>query len=77
MEWMWRGEYHPLSKSEYTSLKTQLEYNAVSEEDAESGRFADLPHEEQVERIKKRVKGYCQRVRACRLPCALCCKPVS
>lgn len=29
MEWMWRGEYHPLSKPEFNTIKAQLEYEPV------------------------------------------------
>lgn len=59
---MWRGEYHPLTKPEYNSIKAQLEYEPVNEEEAESGRFEDLPLDEQALRITARVKTYCQKV---------------
>lgn len=57
LEWMWRGDYFPATRSEYDSLKAQIEY-----EQTDQGRFHDLPASEQAVRLKERVKLYSRKV---------------
>jgi DNA polymerase epsilon subunit 1 len=66
MEWVWRGEYYPASKSEFKMLKMQLEVEAVEVDGYEGEKvkkpFYDCTKQEQSEILRKRMKGYCQRV---------------
>ena len=57
LEWVWRGEAFPATKSEYNSLKTQLEYEKIDGE-----LFHQLPRRQKAAELKKRVKSYCQTV---------------
>ena len=54
MNWVWRGDYNPATKSEYDRTKDQL-----SRETFEDGQsFHELPAAEQAELISKRLKIY-------------------
>ncbi len=55
-----RGDFYPCSRSEYESLKAQLEY----EKTPDGQNFHDLQPLEQAAKVKARVKSYCQRVSA-------------
>ena len=57
LEWVWRGEAFPATKSEYNSLKTQIEYEKIDGE-----LFHQLPSRQRAAELKKRVKTYCQTV---------------
>jgi hypothetical protein len=56
-----RGDFFPATRSEYESMKAQLEY----EKGPDGQSFHELPPVEQAARIKQRMKTYCQRVRRC------------
>ena len=73
LQWVWRGEIHPLSKGEYEGLKHQLEaenYEKPSEttKKTEKMTFSEAKKEEENEedqnreKVKSRVKEYCKRV---------------
>ena len=54
MNWVWRGDYNPATKSEYDRTKDQL-----SRETFEDGMsFHELSELEQAEKIAKRLKEY-------------------
>ncbi len=53
-----RGDYYPATRSEYESIKAQLEY----EKTGDGQSFHDLPPLDQAARVKARMKTYCQRV---------------
>jgi DNA polymerase epsilon subunit 1 len=57
MEWIWRGDMFPASRSETRSLRTQLEYETVG-----GTPFNDLSKLEQAAALKQRMKTYCQKV---------------
>ena len=62
MEWVWRGEPYSATRAEYNALKMQIHSETVV--DAEDGAvrsFADLSSNQQQERIKDRLKKYCQK----------------
>ena len=51
------GDFYPATRSEYESIKAQLEY-----EKADGQNFHELLPAEQALRLKQRMKTYCQRV---------------
>lgn len=54
MNWVWRGDYNPATKSEYDRTKDQL-----SRETFEDGKsFHELSESEQASKIAKRLKEY-------------------
>jgi DNA polymerase epsilon subunit 1 len=54
MNWVWRGDYNPATKSEYDRTKDQL-----SRETFEDGKsFHELTESEQASKITKRLKEY-------------------
>lgn len=57
MEWVWRGEYYPLSRSELRRIEAQLEVEVV-----DGVPYPELPREEREGALKRRVKEYSQRV---------------
>lgn len=62
MEWMWRGDYMPASRSEVQNIRQQLEAEFVSVvPGAEPSPFHSLPKEEQATIEKKRLQDYCRK----------------
>jgi DNA polymerase epsilon subunit 1 len=67
MEWIWRGDHYPATRSEHKMLKMQLEVESFEVPDYEGGPivtkpFHDLSAEKQRELLTKRLKTYCQTV---------------
>eukprot|EP00049_Salpingoeca_infusionum_P023474 m.12318 g.12318 ORF g.12318 m.12318 type:complete len:2363 (-) comp5819_c0_seq1:202-7290(-) len=64
MEWKWRGELSPASRSEYEMIKAQLETELVPAEDPSEPPvpFYQLPPDIQAQRIKQRLHAYTRRV---------------
>ena len=61
MEWQWRGEYFPASKSEYLQARAQLEAEPATDEWGNVVRFSELREMEQANKIKARLKVISQR----------------
>jgi len=61
MEWQWRGEYFPTSKSEFMHVKAQLESEPVEDQWGKVVRFNDLSDNHQATLIKARLKVMSQR----------------
>ncbi|XP_020214340.1 DNA polymerase epsilon catalytic subunit A isoform X3 [Cajanus cajan] len=74
LEWVWRGETFMAKKSDYYSLKTQIESEMVDDSENNNNKamshyyekrasksFLDLPKSEQQARLKERLKKYCQK----------------
>lgn len=57
MDWVWRGEYYPAKKSEFQSIKTQLEYEQV-----DGVPYHELPRGERNRLLRQRIKTYSQTV---------------
>lgn len=57
LEWVWRGEYSPVKQQMYEHLKMQITY-----EEFDGIPYHELPPERQKAELKKRVKGYAQKV---------------
>ena len=57
MEWVWRGDYTPATRSEFEQVRHQLTYEKVNGEP-----FASLPAAEQAALVRRRLKGYSQKV---------------
>ena len=55
---IYRGDYYPASRSEFESIKAQLEYEKV-----DGMSFHDLEPDHRALLIKQRMKSYCQKVR--------------
>ena len=66
MDWVWRGDYLPATQSEYQMVRTQLSYEEVESKDMDGKvkktPFGDLTPVQQAELVKKRLKGYSQKV---------------
>ena len=63
--WIGSGDFYPATRSEYESIKAQLEY-----ERTDTGQpFHELPPADQAAKLKQRMKTYCQRVRSARVCC--------
>jgi len=67
MDWIWRGDYLPATQSEYQIVRTQLSYEGelhkeVEGVDGEKTSFDKLKPARQAELVKKRLKGYSQKV---------------
>lgn len=71
MQWAWRGKYYPTSRSEYNSIKSQLEYEKPKLDPAEIAanwrlknvvEFSDMPSDVQAQKVRDRVKLYSHRV---------------
>ena len=62
MEWMWRGDYMPASRSEIHNIRQQLETELISIAPGEEARpFHNLSKEEQAQFEKKRLQQYCRK----------------
>ena len=57
MDWTWRGEYNPATKSDINSVKRQLSYEKVGDE-----QFNELPEQQQAKLVKQRLKQYANKV---------------
>ncbi|RHY47907.1 hypothetical protein DYB28_005263 [Aphanomyces astaci] len=57
MEWVWRGEYYPATKTEFVHLQTQLSYEVVG-----NVPYAQLPEDKRTSMLTDRVKQYCNTV---------------
>ena len=57
MDWTWRGEYNPATKSDINSIKRQLSYEKVGDE-----QFNELPEQQQAKIVKQRLKQYANKV---------------
>ncbi|GJP47493.1 hypothetical protein CLOM_g6680 [Closterium sp. NIES-68] len=64
LEWVWRGETYTATKSEYYQLRSQLETERFpcAAHGGQLLSFRELPLQEQQERVKERLKKYCQKV---------------
>ncbi|CAI5468278.1 unnamed protein product [Closterium sp. Yama58-4] len=64
LEWVWRGETYTASKSEYYQLRSQMETERFpcAAHGGQLRSFRELPLQEQQERMKERLKKYCQKV---------------
>ena len=63
LEWQWRGDTLPLSRSEYESIRAQIRHEEhVDPESGKKVRFRELEREVQSVLLSKRVKEYCRRV---------------
>ncbi|GBP24391.1 DNA polymerase epsilon catalytic subunit A [Eumeta japonica] len=62
MEWMWRGEFLPATRSEYQRIQQQLETEKFPplHPGGPSRAFHNLPKEEQAAYEKKRLADYCK-----------------
>ncbi|CAK1550449.1 unnamed protein product [Leptosia nina] len=62
MEWMWRGEYLPATRSEYQRIQQQLETEKFPplHPGGPPRAFHTLPKEEQAAYEKKRLADYCK-----------------
>jgi len=61
MEWQWRGEYFPASRSEFMQVKAQLESEPAEDDYGNIVRFSDLRENAQAVAIKARLKVLSQR----------------
>ena len=80
LEWQWKGDYFPLTRNEYETVKYQLEYEYnntkrkiiifninfnfffyIAANSIDNRNFYDLPLDQQVLAIKKRVRMYSQK----------------
>ncbi|CAI7838422.1 unnamed protein product, partial [Closterium sp. NIES-53] len=64
LEWVWRGETYTASKSEYYQLRSQMETERFpcAAHGGQVRSFRELPLQEQQDRVKERLKKYCQKV---------------
>uniref|UniRef100_A0A1D2A3C0 DNA polymerase epsilon catalytic subunit n=1 Tax=Auxenochlorella protothecoides TaxID=3075 RepID=A0A1D2A3C0_AUXPR len=64
MEWVWRGETFSATRTEYFSLKTQLQSEMFPPlgPGAPQRSWYELTSEERSKNLKARLKGYCQKV---------------
>ena len=58
MDWMWRGEMLPASRSEFEAIKTQIEY----ENNVDGKPFREYTPQEQNQKLRGRLRNYCQKV---------------
>jgi hypothetical protein len=58
MEWVWRGDYNPASKSDYDRTREQLSREIVQD----GMLFNQLPEKEQATIVSKRLKEYSRNV---------------
>uniref|UniRef100_H2YP33 DNA polymerase epsilon catalytic subunit n=1 Tax=Ciona savignyi TaxID=51511 RepID=H2YP33_CIOSA len=63
MNWMWRGEYLPASRSEFHRIQQQLENEQFPDPNIPGKQvaFHELSKEEQANNEKKRLQEYCRR----------------
>ncbi|CAK4235015.1 unnamed protein product [Aphanomyces euteiches] len=57
MEWVWRGEYYPTTRSEFQTIQTQLSYETVDDMP-----YGQLPEEKRTSILTDRLKQYCNTV---------------
>ncbi|KAF0685422.1 Aste57867_22688 [Aphanomyces stellatus] len=57
MEWVWRGEYFPATRSEFQTIQTQLSYESVGDTP-----YGQLPEEKRTTMLTDRIKQYCNTV---------------
>ncbi|EDV21734.1 uncharacterized protein TRIADDRAFT_30078 [Trichoplax adhaerens] len=64
MEWTWRGQFMPASRSEYHAIRQQLESEMIpgKSSNEENKAFYQLSRVEQASIEKKRLADYCRRV---------------
>ncbi|CAD7699674.1 unnamed protein product [Ostreobium quekettii] len=64
MEWKWRGEPYVIDRSEYGSVKRQLECQTFPprQEGGKSRLFAELPQDQQSKLLKEKLTTYCRKV---------------
>lgn len=65
MEWVWRGETYAATRTEYFSLKNQLQSEMFPPAFGQQGRqrtWNELTSEERGKLLKERLKKYCQKV---------------
>eukprot|EP00002_Diphylleia_rotans_P041170 TRINITY_DN9949_c0_g1_i1.p1 TRINITY_DN9949_c0_g1~~TRINITY_DN9949_c0_g1_i1.p1 ORF type:complete len:2242 (+),score=458.11 TRINITY_DN9949_c0_g1_i1:64-6789(+) len=62
MNWQWRGEYFPATRSEYEAVKAQLESERFPGPFGHPRSFFELTEEEQSAKLKSRVLEYCRKV---------------
>ena len=59
LNWKWRGELFPLSRSEYENLKHQYEYELLNMTDMKD--IEELSVDDHRKKFVKRIKTYCQK----------------
>jgi DNA polymerase epsilon subunit 1 len=67
MEWIWRGDHYPATRSEHKMLKMQLEVESFEVPEYEGGPlvtkpYHDLHEEKKRQLLTQRLKSYCQTV---------------
>jgi DNA polymerase epsilon subunit 1 len=70
MHWQWKGDYFPLSRKEYEQVKNQLMYEEEKDNNFENNQTRTgalnsedpLSTQTEQQRLKARVKKYCQNV---------------
>ena len=60
MEWKWRGELFPLTRSEFELLKHQFEFELLNSVD--DNEIEDLNVNDYYKKLIKRIKTYCSKV---------------
>lgn len=53
LDWVWRGDYYPVTRPEYEAIKSQLQY--------ENSRKETISKDAHKEALKKRLKLYCSK----------------
>ncbi|MCQ2815864.1 MAG: DUF1744 domain-containing protein, partial [archaeon] len=61
MQWSWRGEMFPLTRSEYENLKKQFEFELLNAA-GDANDLETLNVEDHRTNFIKRIKGYCSKV---------------
>jgi DNA polymerase epsilon subunit 1 len=61
LNWKWRGELFPLSRSEYENLKHQYEFELLNSAETDK-EIEELTVEDHRKKFLKRIKNYCQKV---------------
>ncbi|CAM9190271.1 unnamed protein product [Chrysoparadoxa australica] len=57
LEWSWRGEASPATRSEFEGVRMQLSYETF-----EGQPFSELSELDQATKVKERLKDYCSKV---------------
>ena len=61
LNWQWKGELFPLSRTEYENLKHQYEFELLNTAETDK-EIEELTVEDHRKKFLKRIKNYCQKV---------------